>query len=956
MGVADSIKDPGLAALGGPPAAALLEIIAGLLRESQPAGGAIAAPALDSSLERDLGIDSLARAELLLRVERAFDVRLPEHLLGSAETPRDLLRAVLAGTRRGAEALAATPIAQPESGAVQAPDTRMTLVEAPEATTTLIEALDWHVARHPDRVHLLLLDEGEEGEPVTYGQLRTEAQAVAAGLARRGIGAAQAVAIMLPTGRDFFRAFMGILLAGAVPVPIYPPSSWARIEEHLRRQARILDNCRAVLLVTMAEGKRVARVMQALVPTLAHVATVADLAMPGTAPTLPVPRASDLALLQYTSGSTGDPKGVMLTHGNLFANIRAIGRTVGAGPQDVFVSWLPLYHDMGLIGGWLGGLLFGFPLVVMPPTAFLAHPARWLRAVHRYRGTLSSAPNFAYEICATRVDERDLEGIDLSSWRLAFNGAEPVSPGTLERFADRFARHGFRREALTPVFGLAECALGLTFPPLGRGPIVDRVERRALTVSGKAIPARGDDESALRFVGCGAPLPGHEIRIADAQGRELPERSEGRIEFRGPSATSGYFRNSAKTRELFDGDWLDTGDLGYIAGGELFVTSRAKDVIIRGGQHIHPYELESAVGGLAGVRKGCVAVFGVPDPATGTEKVVVLAETRLPQGAGSDALRASIANAALAILGTPADEVVIAPPHTVLKTSSGKIRRSASREAYVRGISRAQRPSVWRPIAAFVGSLLAARARGMARRAAQLAYGAYLWALTALLSLAALPAALLPGHWRGLALRALARALLRASGLPLTVQGLANIPSAGPVVIVSNHASYIDGLLLFALLPRRARIVAKSELAGNPVLRLLLRGAGVSFIERIDVERGAEDTRQLAELARQGEALVFFAEGTITRAPGLMPFHMGAFVTSAESAAPVVPVILRGTRSVLRDGQWLPRRAAIRVEAGAPQRAEGGDWRSAVLLRESVRAEILAGCGEPDLAARAIPG
>lgn len=927
---------------GAPPATALLELIAGLLRESQPAGGTIAVPTLDSALERDLGFDSLARVELQLRIERAFDVRLPEHLLATAETPRDLLRAVLAGTRRGKEALAAAPIAQPEAGDAG---------KSPDHSTTLIEALDWHVARHPTRVHLMLLGDGDEAEPVTYGQLRAEAQAVAAGLAQRGIGAAQAVAIMLPTGRDFFRAFVGTLLAGAVPVPIYPPARWAQIEEHLRRQARILDNCRATLLVTMAEGKQVARMMQGLVPTLAHVATVADLAPEGVAPALPVARSSDLALLQYTSGSTGDPKGVALSHANLLANIRAMGRAVGASSNDVFVSWLPLYHDMGLIGAWMGGLYYAFPLAVMPPTAFLARPSQWLRAVHRYRGTISSAPNFAYEICASRVDERDLEGLDLSSWRLALNGAEPVSPDTLERFAARFAPYGLRREALMPVYGLAECAVGLAFPPVGRGPLVDRVDRHALAVSGNALPAREGDATALRFVACGMPLPGHEIRVVDREKRELPERVEGRIEFRGPSATSGYFHNAAKTRELFDGDWLDTGDLGYVAGGELFVTGRVKDVIIRGGQHVHPYEVEDAVGRIPGVRKGCVAVFGVPDPATGTEKVVVLAETRLPAGAGHDALRASIASVAFALLGTPADEVVVAPPHAVLKTSSGKIRRAASREAYLHGIAHGRPLGASGSVAGFMASVVAAQLRRSARRAAELAYAAYLWTLLAALGLATLPAALLPR--RRTALRALARMLLRASALPVTVKGLANIPDAGPAVIVTNHASYIDGLLLFALLPARARFVAKRELAGNPVLRFVLRAAGVVFVERFDLERSAEDARRLAALARDGELLVFFAEGTFTRAPGLMPFHMGAFVTAVESAAAVVPLTLRGTRSVLRGDQWLPRRAPIRVEAFEPRRAGGGDWRSAALLRENVRAEILAACGEPDLAARA---
>ena len=939
-------RNPGLArgkGAGGAtlsPEQALLAIVAQLMRESQPAAGGLRAPRLDSSLE-DLGIDSLARVELVLRLERAFDLRLPEHLLRSAQTPRDLLNAVLMGAPRAARAAPeAAPLAMaPAQAAV------------PEEAATLLEALDWHVARHGERTHLVVLgDEDAEGEPVSYAQLRAEAIGVAAGLAQRGVGAGDTVSIMLPTSRDFFRAFLGILLTGAVPVPIYPPTRWAQIGEHLRRQARILGNCGAVMLVTLDEGKRVARMMLGLVPTLAHVVTVADLALPGVSPLLPRPKAADLALLQYTSGSTGDPKGVMLTHANLLANIRAMVRVIAATPDDVFVSWLPLYHDMGLIGAWMGGLYVGLPLVVMPPTAFLNRPARWLRTVHRYRATLSAGPNFSYEICATRVDERDLEGLDLSSWRIAFNGAEPVSPATLERFAKRFARYGFRREASTPVYGLAECAVGLAFPPPGRGPLVDRVDREALTLSGAARRASDDDPDALLFVGCGAPIPGHEIRVVGRDGRELPERAEGRIEFRGPSATSGYYRNPAKTRELFDGDWLDTGDLGYIAGSDVFITSRAKDVIIRGGQHVHPYEVEEAVGNLPGVRKGCVAVFGVPDPASGTEKVVVLAETRLAPGPEREALRERVAGTALALLGTPADDVVIAPPHAVLKTSSGKIRRAASREAYERGLAGKREPAAWRTFARFTLSLVGARARSFARHAGDLAYGAWAWLAASLLGAVALGASLLPSSPRWRSLRALCRAVARMSGIPIAVHGLENVPREGPAILVVNHSSYIDSAVLFSVLPRRVRYVAKRELARNPLTRLLLGAAGAVFIERFDIERGAEDARKLVDLAGAGEMLVFFAEGTFTRAPGLLPFHMGAFVAAAETGAPVVPVAIRGTRSILRDGQWMPRRGAVHVSIGAPRKAESADWRGAAKLRDAVRADVLAACGEPDLA------
>ena len=241
------------------------------------------------------------------------------------------------------------------------------------------------------------------------------------------------------------------------------------------------------------------------------------------------------------------------------------------------------------------------PLVVMAPQVFLTRPSRWLRAIQANRGTISGGPNFAYELCLAKITDAELEGLDLSSWRFAFTGAEPVSPATIERFAARFGPYGLRRDALAPVYGLAESSVGLAFPPPGRGPLIDRVNRDNFARSGRADRARPGEPDPLRFVACGQPLPGHEIRIVDATGRELGDRREGRIEFRRPSATAGYFRNADATRSLFHDDWLDTDDLGYVADADLYVTGRVKDVIIRAGRNLHPDELEEAVGNLAGV-------------------------------------------------------------------------------------------------------------------------------------------------------------------------------------------------------------------------------------------------------------------------------------------------------------------------------------------------------------------
>ena len=401
---------------------------------------------------------------------------------------------------------------------------------------------------------------------------------------------------------------------------------------------------------------------------------------------LPRPGSGDtVALIQYTSGSTGDPKGVVLTHANLLANIRAMGQAMDASSTDVFVSWLPLYHDMGLIGAWLGCLHFAAPLYVMSPLSFLVRPESWLRAMHRFHATFSASPNFGFELCINKIAEEDLVGLDLSSLRMIANGAEPVSAHTVRRFIDRFGRYGFSASAMGPVYGLAECSVGLAFPPPGRPPLIDRVNYDQLSRNGIAEPAKPDDPKPFEIVASGQPLPGHEIRIVDEAGHEFGDRREGRLEFRGPSTTRGYFRNETKTRELFNDSWLDSGDRAYVAGGDVYITGRVKDIIIRAGRHLYPQEIEEAVAEIPGIRKGGVAVFSVSDPRSGTERVIVLAETRELDATARATLQKRAHEVTTDVAGTPPDEVVLAPPRTVPKTSSGKIRRSAAKELYESG-------------------------------------------------------------------------------------------------------------------------------------------------------------------------------------------------------------------------------------------------------------------------------
>jgi 1-acyl-sn-glycerol-3-phosphate acyltransferase len=507
---------------------------------------------------------------------------------------------------------------------------------------------------------------------------------------------------------------------------------------------------------------------------------------------------------------------------------------------------------------------------------------------------------------------------------------------------------------MTPVYGLAECSVGLAFPPPGRGPVIDPVQREPLLTGGRALPAEAGDSTALRFVACGQPLPGHQIRVIDDAGREVPERREGRIQFRGPSATSGYYRNPDATRALFHGEWLDSGDLGYLANGEIHITGRTKEIVIRAGRNVHPAEQEEAVGDLPGIRKGNVAVFGSPDPVTGTERLVVVAETREADPAGREAHVSAITALASDLLGLPPDDVVLAPPNTVLKTSSGKIRRVACRKLYEENaLGRTRRPA-WRQLAALRLSAVAPRLRrGGSALLADL-FAGYAWTAAAAVTVAAwiwVMAAPRP-RWRWGFLRGALRLLAFATGTKLKAEGMDLLPpQERPCIYVANHSSYLDSFALVALLQRDVSFVAKSELAGPWFTRVPLERIGTLFVERFETERSIDDARGLFSAAASGRSLLFFPEGGFTRIPGVMPFHMGAFLAAAEAGAPVVPVAIRGTRSMLRAKSCFPRRGSITVVVGeAITPAAGERWAEALSLRDRARRHILRHCGEPDLA------
>jgi fatty-acyl-CoA synthase len=913
----------------------VLEIVAGVAAEA--AGGPVSKPGLDDVLDRDLGIGSLERVELLLRLERTFGVRLPDSVMLDAGTPRALAAAI----RSAAPAGARTGSAAPES-AVAAPTAAATTAQ------TLVDALRWHAEQTPERVHIHLCGENGVEMPITYGELATSAASAAAGFRALGVGRGDRVALMLRTERAFFDAFAGALAVGAVPVPLYPPVRREDLLAYTRRQEQILRNAGARVLVTFAQVERLGALIRARVPMLTAVTTADRLAGAGEpAPaTERRPTADDPALIQYTSGSTGDPKGVLLSHANILANIRGIGDALQIQSDDVGVSWLPLYHDMGLIGLWLGALYFGVPVVLMSPLTFLARPSRWLWAIHRHRGSVSAAPNFAFDLCARRVADDEVEGLDLSSWRVAVNGSEAVRAETIDRFVRRFSPHGFRPEAMRPAYGLAESSCAVTVSVAGRPARVDVLARGPFEASRAIQPAPANDPRALRLVSSGRPLPRHGVRIVGADGQPVVDRMAGQIEFRGPSTTRGYFRNAAATLAAAHDGWTRSGDLGYLSDGDLFVTGREKDLIIKGGRNISPDEIEAVVSDVPGIRPSCVAAFGIPEPSTGTERLVVVAESRDPRAAHGDLERA-VRSCLVARIGIPPDAVVIGAPRSVLKTPSGKIRRDATRRAYEDGTLGARRS----PVGQRAGLIAGAVAAWLVRLAAWL--GRLLltgWILLVLLgSLPVLWAWLTirrPGPGAARAAAWWSRAALAVCGFRLRVAGLEHLREVGPSVLVANHASYVDPIVLMAALPSGFHFVAKRALTRYPVIATVLRKAGHLTIQKATLGDRLAGADEVMARLRDGDRLVVFPEGTFVRAPALLPFRLGAFRAAVETGRPIVPVAIAGTRRVLPDGTRLFRRAPITVTIFPPMQAQGRGWTEMVRLRDAAVDEVARGCGE----------
>lgn len=515
----------------------------------------------------------------------------------------------------------------------------------------------------------------------SYADVYEAASRFARGLRDRGLQPGDSLLLALPEPDEALIAIIGSMLAGNPPAPIYPPIGFLGVPAFLRYLEHVARRANAKWVVA---GSQITPLLGAVpkdVPAVGGVDKWQSL-ISGATLDAPVRATPDMtAFLQFTSGSTASPKGVQVTHGNLTSNLAMIRYASRMDENSCVVSWLPVYHDMGLIGTCLNAITMGIPLVVLSPRTFLREPGLWLSAISEHKGTHTAAPNFAYGLCVKRLPEERVKSLDLSSMRTFICGAEPVVPKTMERFIEHFASANLHAGAMAPAYGLAEATLAVTFTPYARGMTVDEVDPAKLAVD--RIAGLPNGSGTQRVPSCGVAMPGLAVRIADENGRVLPERYVGEVQVRGPSVTPGYIHDPEATARARTPDgWLRTGDLGYLADGELHPCGREKDVIIIHGRNYHAHDLEAIASELPEVRTGNVVAFGVPGRGEG-EELVLVAESKTVDDVDRIAkeIRGRIAEA---MRLTPGD-VRVVPPGTLPKTSSGKLKRSETKTLYIAG-------------------------------------------------------------------------------------------------------------------------------------------------------------------------------------------------------------------------------------------------------------------------------
>jgi fatty-acyl-CoA synthase len=530
----------------------------------------------------------------------------------------------------------------------------------------------------------------------SFAEVCMEAKRIGGSLQALGLVKGDRLALVLNSPEDFVLSFLGAISAGVMPVPLYPPLTLGRLDNYIERAVGILRVSGAKAILTTKELIPVLQLALTRTPTLKSILNIETLQRTtGTALSEIVTEPDEPCFLQFTSGSTSAPRGVIVTHRNLMANARAMIQSLEINPEsDSAVSWLPLYHDMGLIGFVITTLVAQIPVVFIPTIAFIKHPAIWMDTAHKYKATITFGPNFAFELATKRAPKNPGSKLDLSCLRVLGCGAEPINPKTMDCFLSAFAPWGLNPTALVPSYGMAEATLAIAFDRLGRPMRKLVIDRQAYETENIARPIKSngnapDPKKRFELVSCGRTFPDHEVRILNDKGDPLPEGRVGEIVFRGPSVTPGYFQNSEATSQVLKGGWLHTGDLGFIHRGDLYISGRQKDLVIINGRNYPPQAIEWVVEEIAGVRKGSVVAFSIHGDAT--EKLVVIAETNMTE---TEELMQAIAEQVRSALGLLVDKVVLVGRGSIPKTSSGKLQRRRTKDLFEGGLLE---PSIKRP-------------------------------------------------------------------------------------------------------------------------------------------------------------------------------------------------------------------------------------------------------------------
>jgi acyl-CoA synthetase (AMP-forming)/AMP-acid ligase II len=552
---------------------------------------------------------------------------------------------------------------------------------------TLVEPVIEHARRDPDHLTLVFMAEDGSERQIRAAQFHREALAYAQALRAIDVGPENLVILVLPHSLELPVAFWGALYLGAIP-SIFPFLS-EKLDPaiYMERVRTLVCHSQARAVITSPEFKVFFEALLGEVGcqilSINEVSSVLNTSWDNLNPANL--NSDKIAFLQHSSGTTGLQKGVALSHRAVLNQLDAYGQVIDLSPEDVIVSWLPLYHDMGLIAGFIMPVVMGVPLVLMSPFHWVRDPKILLWAIHQYKGTLAWLPNFAYNHCVRSIRRRDLEGLDLSSWRAAINCSEPVRHDSHRLFLERFAPYGFRESALTTCYAMAENTFAVTQSPPGQPPRVDWVHLQNLQEKKQAVPISSDAPEATPFVSCGLPIPGADIAVVDEEGQSLPERHVGEIMVRSNSMLKEYYRRPDLTQQTVRNDWYHTGDMGYLAEGQLYISGRKKDLIIVGGKNIYPQDLEAIANEVPGIYPGRTVAFGVPDERLGSEGIVMVCElVETPDGVELKAIESQLRRRIVQDLDVTLTDVRLVNKRWLIKTSSGKISRSANRDRYLR--------------------------------------------------------------------------------------------------------------------------------------------------------------------------------------------------------------------------------------------------------------------------------